>query len=1005
MDVFSKIAGAITSPQEKWRQHPAYWLFEPWDVEERPPEVLAQAIADGVDLSADYLVRAVGTDPHLFQAGYLLSTAFRRILMAMNQGGKMVLDDEMIPTPSGFVRADELEVGNIVFGSDGDPCRINEIPFIGDSRSYRVSFTDGPSIIVSEDHLWKCKTHPQRFVRTYKSRGRSWPNPEFDEWKVKSTAELISECKYSPTTKSAYRASVPVASPVRYPGNRDLVDPYLIGLMIGDGSCSCSHVSLTTADDEISDYMISKHGANRGAGKYKINMSGMSKIIHGAIGYGRSWEKTIPEEYLLSSVVQRKELLAGLLDTDGFCDKRGHVSYTTTSDKLRDTFIELAESLGCIVNSVYSRHTSYPYKGKLLKGRLSHTIRIRTRFNPFKLTRKRDRWRPVDSHRHERIIESIVPVGVMTGRCFSVSSYDQTFLASRRYIVTHNSLVVLMEILIRASGEIPLSLQYPKGHDTGVPREIHEKNVIRWGRRRPGSDIIIDHNPLARNDGTWDCGNVTGVGIFPVSKIVEPNTTIRLASRQGLIKQNWWPAFTGSGNLSEFVPEQFIDRTRGAYGNRGSNKQDNQVFLCRGVTLQILTYDAGKEGFEGVKWPTYLDEEPPRDDVTGAVVTHCTDWSLSETPYEGITFSKDLAFPNTVTPDSETFHAAAYDCPYLTDEDIRHTREELKSKEWEIGARLWGIPTEQAGKPYYDRTKINLWIQRFQQPFKYVTFEPVNEWHGIITDETVSHLPGLMDTPVRMVELQKDDKKATWKLYEDRKDGEAYCGASDQADGAEDAEDAGDLSTVSIGRASYIDPTKPHIAATLRSTLPTPQFAREVMFAGRYFNNMLIAPESGRGDANGAFRVVAADWPYWFKDVTTRQSSRKQQTQMGFLPTTNRRGAVFDSLIRDWLDSYEIDEYPNIPDEWILREAAGAVVSKTPKGEKKCDHPNSGTIDSLMAWGILLFVFQKEYNMQIRCNAAPEENAGHISWLQRAMMEEQKKKAPFGLGSRITQLR
>jgi len=580
--------------------------------------------------------------------------------------------------------------------------------------------------------------------------------------------------------------------------------------------------------------------------------------------------------------------------------------------------------------------------------------------------------------------------------------------AFRRTIMANNqtgkSLVVLMEILMRASGEIPLSLRYDKGHDTGVPRCITKGNIIRWGRRLPGEGRIIDHNILAHNDGTWNCGNVIGVGIFPASKIVEPNTTIRVASRQGLIKQNWWPAFTGSGELSKFVPEQFIDRTRGAYGNRGSNKQDNQVFLCRGITLQMLTYDAGREGFEGVKWPTYLDEEPPRDDVIGAVVSHCTDWSVSETPYLGITYSRDLAFPKTVGPDAETFHATAYDCPYLTDDDIRHMRDEMKSREWELGARLWGIPTEQAGKPYYDRTKINLWIQRFNQPYKYVTFEPTKEWHGIITDNTVSHLPGLMDVPVRMIEAKEDDRKATWKLYEDVRHGEAYCGASDQADGAEDVEDAGDLSTVSIGRASYANPTRPFLSATLRSTLPTPQFAREVMFGGRYFNNMLMAPESGRGDANGAFRVVASDWPYWFKDVTTRQSSRKQQTQMGFLPTTDRRGAVFDSLIRDWLDSYEPDEYPDIPDEWILREAAGAVVSKTPKGEKKCDHPNSGTIDSLMAWGILLFVFQKEYNMQIQCNSDPEENAGRKSWLELAM-EEQEHLAPIGLGARIQQLR
>jgi hypothetical protein len=329
----------------------------------------------------------------------------------------------------------------------------------------------------------------------------------------------------------------------------------------------------------------------------------------------------------------------------------------------------------------------------------------------------------------------------------------------------------------------------------------------------------------------------------------------------------------------------------------------------------------------------------------------------------------------------------------------------LASKPWEIGSRLWGIPTEQAGKPFYDRVKVNLWIQRFPMDFNWVEFQPTNEWHGIITDENVSHLPGLLDTPVRKFELQKGDERATWKLYEDVQDGVAYCMASDQADGADIAEMAGDYSTAVVGRESDDDPTRPVVVATLRSTLPTPQFAREALFGARYFNNCLIAPESGRGSANASFGMVATDWPWWFKDVTVRQSSRKAQTQLGFCPTTDRRDAVFDTLIRDWLDAYDADEYPDIPDEWILREAAGAIVGKTRGGAARCDHPSSGTIDSLMAWGILLFVFQKEYNVQIKCNVEEGPNAGHVSWLQKAMMEERQKAAPGGLGSRITQLR
>jgi len=255
-----------------------------------------------------------------------------------------------------------------------------------------------------------------------------------------------------------------------------------------------------------------------------------------------------------------------------------------------------------------------------------------------------------------------------------------------------------------------------------------------------------------------------------------------------------------------------------------------------------------------------------------------------------------------------------------------------------------------------------------------------------------------------MVELSTDDQRAAWRLYEERQAGVAYCCASDQATGAETPDEAGDWSTGVIGRSDEEDPERPVVVATLRSTLPTPQFAREVLYAARYFNNMLLAPEYGRGAANESFKMIATDWPYWFKDVTKRQSSRKAQVQLGFCPTTDRRDAVFNTLIRDWFDAYEEDEYPDIPDEWILREASDAVHGTTRGGADRCDHPAGGTIDSLMAYGILLFVFQKEYNHQIKCNGGDRPAAKVKSWIERSM-EATKPARPVFLGAGVKKLR
>ena len=150
-------------------------------------------------------------------------------------------------------------------------------------------------------------------------------------------------------------------------------------------------------------------------------------------------------------------------------------------------------------------------------------------------------------------------------------------------------------------------------------------------------------------------------------------------------------------------------------------------------------------------------------------------------------------------------------------------------------------------------------------PYKYVRFEPVEEWHGIKTDKHVSNLRGLIDVEVRKVETAVDDKRAVWRMYEDRRDDEPYVIASDQADGDEDVKNVGDWSVAIVGRRKDKDhPGDPVICCKLRSSLPTVKFAREVLFAARYYGNALLAPESVKGAANAVFGAEADEWPWWF---------------------------------------------------------------------------------------------------------------------------------------------
>src|SRR5262249_56919744 len=56
--------------------------------------------------------------------------------------------------------------------------------------------------------------------------------------------------------------------------------------------------------------------------------------------------KHIPELYLRASIGQRRALLAGLLDTDGYCGLRGDVTLALTNERLARGALDLVLGLG-----------------------------------------------------------------------------------------------------------------------------------------------------------------------------------------------------------------------------------------------------------------------------------------------------------------------------------------------------------------------------------------------------------------------------------------------------------------------------------------------------------------------------------------------------------------------------------------------------------------------------------------------------------------------------------
>jgi len=542
-----------------------------------------------------------------------------------------------------------------------------------------------------------------------------------------------------------------------------------------------------------------------------------------------------------------------------------------------------------------------------------------------------------------------------------------------------------VEVWIMATGQIPYALRYEKGVDTGVKRKVTDENIRRFGRRNIDSEEVIDYNVKANKDGTWNCGNILGVGIYPSEKIAPPGSQIWIGTYSEAKTTYWWPSL--ADNMHNEFPEKFYDRTK---GNNGLNKTDGIVYTQRGCRIMFLTYEMGHKRFEAkMAWAFIGDEEMPDQDIYNSAIQHAIWRSIVMTPLNGITFMKDILFPADKSKLIDIFHATQYDSPYQDKNDLESRRSGMAK--WYRGSRIWGIFTDITGQPFYDREKLNMWLRSFTKVHKWATFAPTDKYFGIKSQPRITPILGLMDTPVRMYNADADDLMSTWRIYEDRKPGIGYLLTCDPSEGAETPDEVGDIAAAIISRQPIGEETKPVIVATIRSTLEAKPFARSCSFAMRYYNNAVCAAERGRGSANEAFGIEVEDYPHWFKFVTTQNSTGRQREKKGFDTNASTRDTIFDD-IGDWLDEFNEEEYPCIPDEPLLRELSAAVVGKTASGKKRCDHTSNGTLDSAVAFGIMCYIHKNNPD-QIKCNVREEPRQTNRSRFRKS----EKSKVPCGL--------
>lgn len=371
--------------------------------------------------------------------------------------GKAIPNDTIIPTPTGYKRVDEVEVGDYLFGQDGKPTKVlAKYPQPEKKDVWEVTFSDGRVAKCCGEHLWE--------YRYEAHRGQAY-RVEDIQTIYERTLKLKNGLKNS--NGKGYRFHVKLNQPVEYDEKVYYLPPYVMGAFLGDGSFRYNDnnksFEFSSIDEQIPNLISAcleqawgerkiypkKSSGNNYSWTFRDETNSKHPLWveellkeYPSLWHAKSEDKFIPKEYLQGSLFQRQCLLQGLMDTDGSIDEKGRTNFTTISPRLRDDFMELCRSLGFV--TTYSTDVRDKYTtGECYTIHIQAPKEMKKLF--FKLPRKNntaitycENGKKEEYKDHLAIVNIVKTSEKADMTCFTVDNDSHLFLMND-YIVTHNT--------------------------------------------------------------------------------------------------------------------------------------------------------------------------------------------------------------------------------------------------------------------------------------------------------------------------------------------------------------------------------------------------------------------------------------------------------------------------------------------------------------------------------------------------------------------------------------
>lgn len=446
---------------------------------------------------------------HLYRQGKGIS--------ALGTGyGKAQPLDAKILTTDGWKLMGDIRVGDQVIGADGNPTKVVGVFPQGMKEIFEITFSDGGKTQACGEHLWETQSHSERAHK----------KPAV----IRSTEDLRRSLRKN--------YSIPIVAPVNLAKRSYVIPPYTMGVLLGDG-CFSQDKSLTVSNPEaeIEQYLAEElHDSLRlsvydpgdkcpSIGICRKVPTGKSPYLEylrscGLIGKW-SHEKFIPDEYLFGAIEDRIAILRGIMDTDGYVNKKGMcVQFSTSSPTLASNVATLVRSLGGLVGE-FTKAPTFSYLGEKKKGMISYilTLKMPPEINPFRLPRKADRVIAKSKYIPRRYIRTIESVGNKPAQCIMVENPRHLYVTDD-FILTHNTYAGIgLFALLRQEGKVHRAFFQ-------VPNNKVKDWVEDFGKAMPGlkvGAIDPDGEGMAKQENRFAAYQKLASGDYDV--IIMPETS------------------------------------------------------------------------------------------------------------------------------------------------------------------------------------------------------------------------------------------------------------------------------------------------------------------------------------------------------------------------------------------------------------------------------------------------------------------------------------------------